>query len=357
MLDSDLFADQTLMNDQVIFDYAQQLGYGEFHIKIDASTGLRAIIALHSTKRGPALGGCRLLEYSSIGSAFNDAIRLGYGMTYKTAISNLPLGGGKAVLLKPKIIPNRPAYFQSFGKFINSLNGRYITAVDSGTSITDMDVIASQTTYVTGTLAQGGDPSPHTTLGLRRGIEAAVKFQLKKDTLKGIRVAIQGIGHVGHNLCKELVQAGAEVTICDINQDAAIQTAKELGVALVPSEDIYDIDCDVFAPCALGGILNENTIRRLKASIVAGSANNQLAKPEDSDRLHQRNILYAPDYAINAGGVIFAYAQYSNTPFEEAQKKIENIYNTMLIIFERSKLENCPTAIIADQLAIERLES
>jgi leucine dehydrogenase len=345
----------SLNNDQVIFDYAQQLGYGEFHTKIDAATGLRAIVAIHSTKRGPALGGCRLLEYASIGSAFNDAIRLGQGMTYKAAISNLPLGGGKAVILKPKIISDRTAYFQAFGKFINSLNGRYITAMDSGTLTDDMDAIYTQTPYVTGVTTQGGDPSPHTVLGVRRGIEAAIKFHLKKNTLKGIRVAIQGAGHVGHDLCKDLTRRGAIVSICDVNSETAIQTGQEFEATIVPTESIYDVDCDVFAPCALGGILNEKTIPRLKAAIVAGSANNQLAKPQDANLLHQRNILYAPDYAINAGGLIFAYAQYTKASLKEAKTRIDNIYDTLRIIFERSVTENCSTAIIADQLAIERL--
>lgn len=355
MTDGEMTPQDSLFDDQVIFDYAQQLGYGEFHTKIDSETGLRAIIAIHSTKRGPALGGCRLIEYPSIGDAFNDAIRLGYGMSYKAAISNLPLGGGKSVLLKPKVITNRKAYFESFGRFVNSLNGRYITAMDSGTTTTDMDAIYTESPYVTGMTNDGGDPSPHTAFGVCRGIEAAVKFQLKRNDLKGLRVAIQGAGHVGYDLCKQLVFLGAKVTICDMNPAIATRCAVEFSAEVVDSEAIYDVDSDVFSPCALGSTLNENTIPRLKASIVAGSANNQLGKPEDGALLHERGILYAPDYAINAGGLIFAYAQYTKTSLEKAREDIGDIYNTLLIIFDRSKIENCATSLIADKLAIERL--
>lgn len=357
MVNGELSSDINLFDDQIIFNYAEQLDYGKFHIKIDPKTGLRAIIAIHSTKRGPALGGCRLIEYPSIGAAFNDAIRLGHGMTYKAAISNLPLGGGKGVLLKPAKIHDRQAYFEAFGEFVDSLNGEYITALDSGTSIADMDVIATKTRYVTGMTSEDGDPSPHTALGVRLGIEAAVKFKLKRDHLKGIRIAVQGMGHVGYALCKELISLGAIVIACDADEARIEKCAKELNIETVSPENIYDVDCDVFAPCALGGILNETTIPRLTASIVAGGANNQLQKPEQGEMLHLRGILYAPDYAVNAGGLIFAYAQYMHTSLQAAQTNIGHIYHILTTIFDRSKAENCPTSYIADKIAAEQLES
>jgi len=355
MASSEITADPTLLNDQVIFNYAQELGYGRFHIKIDSKTGLRAIIAIHSTKRGPALGGCRLIKYPHIGAAFNDAMRLGYGMSYKAAISNLPLGGGKAVLLKPDEIADRTAYFTAFGKFIDSLKGEYITAVDSGTSIADMETIATQTNYVTGTASEGGDPSPLTALGVRRGIEAAVKFKLNKDNLKGIRIAIQGLGRVGYYLCKELIPLGAKIIASDVNKTLVEQYQEKFSIDTVLPENIYDVECDVFSPCALGGTLNERTIPRLTASIIAGSANNQLEKPQQGEMLHLRGILYAPDYAINAGGLIFAYAQYTHASLEKAQENVSNIYYSLMTIFERSKAENYPTAGVADEIAKERL--
>ena len=347
MVSGETTSEASLLNDQIIFNYAEQLGYGRFYIKIDPATKLRAIVAIHSTKRGPALGGCRLIEYSSIGAALNDAIRLGYGMSYKAAINNLPLGGGKAVLLKPKKIPNRKAYFTAFGKFVETLNGQYITAVDSGTSIADMDIVATQTRYVTGISSAGGDPSPLTALGVRRGIEAAVKFKLNKDNLKDIRVAIQGMGRVGYSLCKELIALGAKIIACDVDQVAMKKYAQELNIKMVSPDNIYDVDCDVFSPCALGGSLNETTIPRLTAAIVAGSANNQLEKPEQGEMLHLRNVLYAPDYAINAGGLIFAYAQYIHASLTEAQARVSDIYQSLMTIFERSAVENRPTSVIA----------
>lgn len=351
MTNSEILNETHFFNDQIIFHCAQQLDYGKFHIKIDNKTGLHAIVAIHSTKRGPALGGCRLIEYPTIGAAFNDAIRLGHGMTYKAALHNLPLGGGKAVLLKPDNIPNRKAYFAAFGEFVHSLGGQYITAMDSGTVTEDMDVISTKTPYVTCTQ----DPSPYTALGVIRGIEAAVKFRLKKDNLKGIHVAVQGLGHVGYDLCQTLIQLGANVTACDADPIRAKACAQALPIDIVSPENIYDVGCDVFSPCALGGILNDSTIHRLRMPIVAGAANNQLEKPEQGEMLHLRGILYAPDYAINAGGLIFACAQYAKTSLQTAKTHTNEIYQTLTAIFERSQTENCPTSTVADRLAEERL--
>lgn len=347
-----------LFDNRIRFDDAEKLGYGEFHIKIDPQTGLKAIIAIHNTQRGPALGGCRLVEYPSVETAFNDALRLAIGMTYKAAINNLPLGGGKAVLLEPKVIRDREAYFKAFGRFVDSLNGTYITAMDSGTTISDMDSIATQTQYVTNTHQKGGDPSPHTAIGVCKAMETAVEFQLKKSSLNGLHVAIQGVGHVGYSLCEQLIALGAKVTICDVNEKNVQHCVNTFKVDVVDPHQIYDVVCDVFSPCGLGGVLNKFTIPRLKTSIVCGAANNQLAQyDEDSALLEKNGILYAPDYAVNGGGLIFAYAQYINASLEEASKSASNIQETLIAIFERAKRENCSPAVIADKIAEERLGS
>ena len=262
-----------------LFRYAEFLNYGDVHVKFDPTTGLRAIVAIHNLKRGPAIGGCRLIHYNSTDDALEDALRLGYMMSYKAAISNLNHGGAKAVLIKPKIIKDRKAYFEAFADFVHELGGRYITAVDSGTNEKDMDIIAARTPFVTCTTASGtgGDPSPQTALGVRRGIEAAVKFKLGRDTLEDVHVAIQGAGHVGYYLAKELKERGAKLTICDVNQLNLQRIVDEFGAEVCSPENIYSVSADVFAPCALGAVLNLHTIKKLKVSIVAGSANNQLA--------------------------------------------------------------------------------
>ncbi len=340
-------------SNDILFRYAHLLGFGEFHVKFDKPTGLKAIIAIHNTNRGPALGGCRLLPYKATAKALEDALRLASMMTLKAALSNLPHGGAKAVLIKPKIIADRKAYFEKFGEFVDELNGRYITAVDSGTDPSDMDVIATKTKYVTCTTAEG-DASPYTALGVRRGIEAAVQFKLGKD-LADIRVAIQGAGHVGYELAKQLRERGAKLTICDINDEALERCVREFDAELCSPDEIYDIQADVFAPCALGSILNLNTIKRLKAKIVAGSANNQLAHVQFGLVMHERGILYAPDFVINAGGLIQASTFYVHGDTQKAHEHISNIYTTLWEIFERSKAENIPTTDITEKIAEERL--
>lgn len=339
----------------ILFRYAHLLGFGELHIKFDKETGLKAIIAVHSTKRGPALGGCRLMPYKATAKALEDALRLASMMTLKAAISNLPHGGAKAVLIKPKIIQNREAYFEKFAEFVDELNGRYITAVDSGTSPADMDIIARKTRHVTCTTVEG-DAAPHTAFGVRRGIEAAVQFKLGRSDLQGIHVAIQGAGHVGYELAKQLREHGAKLTMCDIDDLVLERCASEFGAALCAPDEIYDIKADVFAPCALGSILNLNTIKRLRTKIVAGSANNQLAHIQFGQAMHERGILYAPDFVINAGGLIQASAMYVHGDFEKAHEHISNIYDTLMEIFERSKRENISTIDITEMVAEERLK-
>ncbi len=342
-------------SNDILFRYALLLGFGEFHVKFDKETGLKAIVAIHNTKRGPALGGCRMVPYKATAKALEDALRLASMMTLKAAISNLPHGGAKAVLIKPKLIKDRQAYFEKFGEFVNELNGRYITAVDSGTDPNDMDIVARKTKFVTCTSADG-DPAPYTALGVRRGIEAAVKFKLGRDDLQGLRVAIQGAGHVGYELAKQLCERGAKLTICDINDQTLDRCVQEFDADLCSPDEIYDLKVDVFAPCALGAILDLNTIKRLKAKIVAGSANNQLAHMQFGLAMHDRGILYVPDFVVNAGGLIQASAFYVHGDINKAHEQISNIYDTLMEIFQRSKKENIPTVDITERIAQERLK-
>ena len=338
--------------------YAEMLQFGDIHIEIDHETGLIAIVAIHDTLRGPALGGCRFLPYKSFEDAFTDVLRLAQMMSYKAAVCGLPFGGGKSVIIEPEGgVKNREALFEKFGSFVNKLGGRYITAVDSGTENRDMDIIATQTPYVTSTTQLYGDPSVYTALGVRRGIEAAVKFKLGKDNLKDVHVAIQGAGHVGYFLTKELVQLGAKVTIADINTKAVKHCVDEFNVSTVDFHDIYDIPCDVFAPCALGATINADTIKRLKTKIIAGSANNQLAHNQSGQALHDRGILYVPDFVINSGGLIHVAVIYAHGDEEKAHQQIYDLYNTLMAIFERSKQENKPPNEIAETIALENLKA
>lgn len=343
-----------LSND--LLQYAKSLGFGELHFKIDQAKELYAVIGIHSTQRGPALGGCRFIEYSSIDLAIHDVLRLAQGMSYKAAMANLPLGGGKTVLMRPKQLKDRNAYFQAVGRFVNDLKGRYIIAMDSGVVMNDMDNIALETPYVVTTSKHKGDPAPYTALGVLRGIEAAVKFKFQQDTLKGLHIALQGLGHVGYNLANRLHKQGVRLTVCDRDQTLTTHCAKELGATIVKPEDIYAVECDIFSPCALGAILNDESIPRLKAAIVAGAANNQLAEPRHATLLKEKGILYAPDYVINAGGLIYAYAEYRNCINKEfVEQHIQAIYDTLLELFQRAHKENKLPHEVADSMAEARL--
>ncbi len=332
-----------------IFEQAAELRFGDIHFKIDPVTGLHAIIAIHSTRLGPALGGCRWLSYPSTEAALLDAMRLACGMTYKAAISGLSLGGGKAVLIRPPHPVDREAYFEAFGSFVDELGGRYITAVDSGTSVAEMDIIARRTRHVTSTSASragSGDPSPYTALGVCRGIEAGVKSKLKKDSLEGVHVAIQGVGHVGYPLARELAGHGARLTVCDVDGSAVERCADEFGARGVALADIYEVESDVFAPCALGAVINDETVPRLNTKIIGGAANNQLAEIRHGDLLHRRGILYAPDYAINAGGIIQIIVHDET----EMTAKLLGIYDTLMRIFAQSEKTNQPPRRVADAM-------
>lgn len=341
-----------------LFRYAEFLKFGELHIHFDPQTGLRTIIAIHSLKLGPAIGGCRFIPYLSSDAALEDAIRLAYMMSYKAAVSGLNHGGAKAVIMQPNIITDRKKILESFAHIVNELGGRYITAVDSGTTSQDMDIIYQITPYVTSMTSKtdiSNDPSPWTAHGVCRGIEAAVQFRLQQSSLKNIHVLIQGGGHVGYLLAKQLIESGARVTMSDVNSHTLTRCVKELNVSTVDAEKIYDIAADVFAPCALGAILNLATIERLRVPIVAGSANNQLAHQHYGALLQSRDILYAPDFVINAGGLIYAAAMYDHGNPSDAKQQVENIYHTLTDIFNHSKQKKIATNVIAERIAFERL--
>lgn len=336
-------------------EYALSHGFGDIHFKVHPQTGMKAMVAIHSTKLGPALGGCRFIEYPNTAAALQDAMRLARGMSYKAASVNLPLGGGKSVIIKPKGAFPREEYMHQFGAFVNELNGRYITALDSGTLLSDMDIIAEHTPYIASLSKYNGDPSPYTAKGVLKGIEAAVAYHLGKDNLNGIHVAIQGLGHVGYHLAKHLHELGAKLTVADVSQDVVARAAQEFGAHSVNTDTIHKVPCDVFAPCALGAIINDITIPQLQTSIIAGAANNQLAHTFHGKKLHEKGILFAPDYVINAGGLIFAASKYLHTSEELVTEQITSIYHSLTEIFKRSAKDDSPTNEIADKIAQEKL--
>lgn len=332
--------------------------FGELHLKLDKATQLKAIVAIHDSRLGPALGGCRFIEYDTDDAAIIDALRLARGMTYKAALAGLAHGGGKSVIIRPRHKFDRVALFRAFGRFIDDLRGHYITAEDSGTGLEDMEIIRTQTKHVTGidpSHGGSGDPSPFTALGVRRGIEAAVKFKLGKADLKGVHVAVQGVGHVGYYLCKELHAAGAKLTVADVDKLKSERARREFGAAITEIDQVAAVDCDVFAPCALGAGLNDATIPALRSPIVAGAANNQLAEPRHGDDLHARGILYAPDYAINAGGLINVAQEVTGYDATKARANTMKIYDTMYDLFDRSRKLGAPTHKIADIIVEEKL--
>ncbi len=337
-----------------VFCHAEAFGLADIHFKADVATGLRAVIAIHSTRLGPAIGGCRCVPYDSPASAVLDAMQLARVMSYKAAINDLPCGGGKSVLLRPPVFRDRPAYFESFGAFVDQLGGRYVAAVDSGTTVADMDAIARSTSHVGCTSVAGGgsgDPSPWTALGVRRGIEAAARVTLGRANLDGLHVVIQGAGRVGYHLARQLHDRGARLTVSDIDPAATERCQDEFAAAVVSPDRVYEVACDVFAPCALGGVIDPLTVPRLKACIIAGSANNPLAGEETAEELHRRGILCVPDYVINAGGLI----QLVLHEPERVRERVLAIHDRLLAIFERSRAEGRPPIDVADAMAEKRL--
>lgn len=341
-----------------LFGQMANYDYGEVHVCRDQASGLRAIVAIHDTRLGPALGGCRFLYYDKDESALVDALRLARGMTYKAALAGIDHGGGKSVLIRPRGHFDRVALFRAFGRFVENLGGHYITAEDSGTSLEDMEVLRSVTKHVTGVSPQhggSGDPSPFTALGVRRGIEACVKHRLGRDDLSGLRIAIQGVGHVGYHLCRELHDKGVKLVVADIDPLKAERAEREFGAEVVGLDRIFEVESDVVAPCALGSALNDETVPRLRCKIVAGAANNQLAEPRHGDALFQRGILYAPDYAINAGGLVNVAEEVKGYDATRSRERTLKIYDTILEICERSQRLQLPTYRVADTMVEERL--
>ncbi len=323
----------------------------DIHLKYDEASGLKAIVAIHNTRRGPALGGCRIIPYSSTEDAVTDAIRLAQGMSYKAALAGLDLGGGKSVIMEPEGPYDRKKLFQAFGQFIDELGGRYITAMDSGSRVSDMDTIASQTQHVSCT-SSSGNPAPSTALGVYKGIQATLKAHREfGSSLKGMTVAVQGLGNVGFALCQLLHQDGAKLVVTDINEQKVQQCIQEFGATAVSAEEIYSVPCDIFSPCGLGGILSEDTINQLQCAAVAGSANNQLLTPDCGQRLFDKGILYAPDYLINAGGLIFVAMTHQGKSQNEMNHRINAIEDTLLQVFRHEQQRQAPSSLIADHMA------
>lgn len=325
----------------------------ELHLACDPHSGLRAIIAIHNTRLGPALGGCRYLAYADEDSAVRDAVRLARGMSYKAALAGLAQGGGKAVIIRPPHLDSRAALFEAFGRAVENLGGRYITAVDSGTSGPDMDCIARHTCHVTSTSASG-DPSPHTALGVLAGIRATARARLGSDSLAGLRIAIQGLGHVGYALAEHLQAAGAELLVSDLDAGRLQLAVEQLGARPVASEALLTTPCDILAPCGLGGVINPQTVDQLRCAAVAGAANNQLESAEMGDALAERGILYAPDYVINAGGLIFVALQHQGRSPAEIAAHLGRIGTRLAEIHAEAEAERRSPARVADDLA-ERL--
>ncbi len=328
--------------EQVVFNY-------------DEVSGLKAIIAIHDTTLGPALGGTRMWNYASEEEALTDVLRLAKGMTYKSAAAGLNLGGGKAVIIgNPDL--KCEALWRAFGRFVQSLNGRYITAEDVNTCVEDMKIVAEETDYVTGLPGTSGDPSPVTALGVWRGMKAAADEVYGTPDLKDKVIAIQGVGHVGYYLARHIADEGGKLFITDIKKENIDRVVNDTGAEVVDPDEIYKIDCDIFAPCALGAVINDDTIPLLKCDIIAGAANNVLKEERHGDILAEKGILYAPDYVINAGGVINVYDELLGYNRERALGKARKIYDNIKKVIKISKRDNIPTYKAADIMAEERIE-
>jgi leucine dehydrogenase len=317
----------------------------------------RGFIAIHSTKLGPAIGGTRFWNYPSDKDAVADLRRLARGMTYKNALAGVPFGGGKSIILRTDGAPDREAIFRAHGRFVETFGGRYITAEDVGTSPADMEFVRRETRHVAGLLGRSGDPSPFTARGVFRAMQAAANHRWGADSLQGKTVALQGCGNVGYHLAANLHRAGAHLRVSDVDAAKVDRLVKEFGALTVPSDEIFASKADVFAPCALGGIINDETIPQLKVEIIAGAANNQLLEPRHGDELTRLGIVYAPDYAANVGGVINGCRELLGWEASHSATKIDEIYDTVLDIFRSAKAEGIPAYQAADRLAERRLKA
>jgi leucine dehydrogenase len=338
-----------------LFDTLAEMGHEEVVMCSDPSIGYRGIIAVHSTKLGPALGGTRFWQYATDEEAIIDALRLSRGMTYKNAVAGLKLGGGKSIIIGDNKTTDRERIFRAHGRFVESLGGRYITAEDVGTSTKDMDYVKLETNHVAGLAGKSGDPSPVTAHGVFRAVQASANHTWGSDSLEGKTVTIQGCGSVGTYLAKELHEAGARLIVSDIDSAKTARVAKLTGAKVVEGDAIFSADADIFSPCALGGIINDTTIPKLKVRIVAGGANNQLLEERHGDELMRRGILYAPDYVANAGGVINVYGEVAGWDAQKALDKADDIYDTVLKVFDIAEQMNIPKYEAADRLAERRL--
>jgi leucine dehydrogenase len=338
-----------------VFEHREFDGHEQVVFCHDPASGLKAIIAVHNTNRGPALGGCRMWPYASDEEALTDALRLSRGMTYKSALAGLDYGGGKSVIIGDPGKDKSDALFRAMGRFVESLGGRYTVAEDVGISVPDVEIMGEETRHVAGTSAGGvGDPSPATAYGVFMGIKAAAKHRLGVERLNGLRVAVQGAGHVGYYLCRHLAAEGAELVVADIAQDSLDRVVREFDARVVAPDAIATAAVDVYAPCALGATINDATLPLLQAKIVAGSANNQLAEARHGEALRQRGILYAPDYVINAGGVIVISHEGPDYNEAKAFAHVAQIHDTLLEIFRRADAQKVATSTAADRLAEER---
>ncbi|WP_050615700.1 branched-chain amino acid dehydrogenase [Bacillus testis] len=341
-----------------IFKYMEKYDYEQLLFCQDEQSGLKAIVAIHDTTLGPALGGTRMWSYKSEDEAIEDALRLAKGMTYKNAAAGLNLGGGKTVIIGDSRKDKNEEMFRAFGRFIQGLNGRYITAEDVGTTVADMDLIHEETDFVTGispAFGSSGNPSPVTAYGVFRGMKAAAKEAFGSDSLEGKVIAIQGVGNVAYNLCKYLTEEGASIIVTDIHKDAVKRAVDDFGAKAVDPDEIYSIECDIYAPCALGAVINDETIPQLKAKVIAGAANNQLKDTRHGDLIHEMGILYAPDYVINAGGVINVADELYGYNRERAMKKVEGVYQNIEKVINIAKRDGVPTYVAADRMVEERI--
>ncbi|HHY94407.1 MAG TPA: Glu/Leu/Phe/Val dehydrogenase [Firmicutes bacterium] len=342
-----------------VFLSMDEYGHEEIAFCYDRWSGLRSIIAIHDTTLGPALGGCRMWPYASEDEALQDVLRLSRGMTYKNAAMGLDLGGGKAVILADPRRDKSEVLFRAFGRFVQSLGGRYITAEDVGVTVADMAVVRMETRFVAGLVEASGDPSPATAFGVWRGIKACARWVWGSESLKGRTVAVQGVGKVGYHLARHLHDEGAQLFISDVDEARAQAVGRELEAEVVKAEHIYDVPCHIFSPCALGAVINDDTLPRLRCAVVAGSANNQLAEPRHGEALREKGILYAPDFLINGGGVINVADEFEEGGYnrDRAFTRVATIYDKLWQVFSVAREEGIPTSVAADRVAEQRIEA
>lgn len=339
-----------------IFDYMEKYGHEQIVFCYDPVSGLKSIIGIHDTTLGPALGGTRIWDYETEEDALIDVIRLSRGMTYKNAVAGLNLGGGKGVIIGDPQKIKSEELFRAYGRFVEGLGGRYITAEDMNANTKDMSIINDETDYVAGLEGKSGNPSPVTAFGVYRGILAATEEAFGSKDLDKKVIAVQGVGAVGYTVCKHLHEAGAKLIVTDIRKENIDRAVKDFGAVGVTPDEIYGVECDIFAPCAMGAIINDFTIDQLKCKAVAGSANNQLAEDKHGEMLEEKGIIYAPDFVINGAGVMNCYEEIIGYNAERAMARASSIYENVKKVFEIAKRDNIPTYKAADRMAEERIE-